>query len=315
MKILITGVHGFVGSNLVNNLAGHHDIYGLDILSRRETGLQFTLNWSEMDKFPQLDTIIHLAGKAHDIRNSSSEEEYFKINVGLTQKIFQFFLTSSATKFLFFSSVKAVSDSPGTDIVSEKNIPTPLTAYGKSKLKAEEYILSEWQKWSSNSFNEKRIYILRPCMIHGPGNKGNLNLLYKFSQKRIPWPLGSFENKRSFSSVDNVSYVIKKLIENIVESGIYNIADDDPVSTNEIIQLMAECFNKRTQIWKISPGLIRSIAKTGDVLNLPLNSERLNKLTESYMVSNEKLKQALGIEKMPVPAIDGLRKTLNSFKL
>lgn len=58
----------------------------------------------------------------------------------------------------------------------------------------------------------KQVYILRPCMIHGPGNKGNLNLLYNVVKKGIPWPLGSFENRRSFTSIDNLCYVVEGLL-------------------------------------------------------------------------------------------------------
>lgn len=56
---------------------------------------------------------------------------------------------------------------------------------------------------------EKNVYIMRPCMIHSPGNKGNLNLLYGVVKKGIPWPLSAFENKRTFTSIDNLCLKIK----------------------------------------------------------------------------------------------------------
>ena len=95
------------------------------------------------------------------------------------------------------SSVKAVADNL-VGVLSEDRKPSPKTHYGKSKLYAERYILSK------KIPNNKRIYILRPCMIHGPNNKGNLNLLYNLVSKKIPWVLGSFQNKRSYCSVDNL---------------------------------------------------------------------------------------------------------------
>jgi len=76
-------------------------------------------------------------------------------------------------------------------------------------------------------------------MIHGPGNKGNLNLLYKLVQKGLPWPLGAFENKRSFTSIDNLTHIITQIIEKEIDPGIYQIADDEALSTNELIQLIA----------------------------------------------------------------------------
>ncbi|MBV5342376.1 nucleoside-diphosphate-sugar epimerase, partial [bacterium] len=93
------------------------------------------------------------------------------------------------------------------------------------------------------------LYILRPCMIHGPGNKGNLNLLYNVVKRGIPYPLGAFENRRSFCSIDNLSFVINGLIENQVASGIYNVCDDETVSTNELIELISISLGKKSRIW------------------------------------------------------------------
>ena len=151
-------------------------------------------------------------------------------------------------------------------------------------------------------------------MIHGPGNKGNLNLLYILVQKGLPWPLGAFDNKRSFCSIDNVSFAVQQLIEKNIESGVYQIADDEALSTNELIGLIAASQNKSVKIWNISVKLMNAIARIGDFLHLPLNGERLKKLTESYVVSNVKIKQALLISKMPVSAKAGMKKTLDSFK-
>ena len=96
-------------------------------------------------------------------------------------------------------------------------------------------------------------------------------------------------------------------------SGTYQVADDEPLSTNELIKLIAASQNKKARIWQINSGLISFAAKVGNKLHLPLNSERLKKLTDSYVVSNSKLKKALGIEKMPVSAVEGMRRTLRGF--
>ena len=162
--------------------------------------------------------------------------------------------------------------------------------------------------------DNKKVYILRPCMIHGPGNKGNLNLLYKIQQKGLPWPLGAYENRRSFCSVDNLLFTVQQLIEKNIEPGSYQVGDDEALSTNDLIRIMASAQHKKAKIWSIPAGLIKTMARLGDFLHLPLNSERLKKLTESYVVSNEKIKKALGIEKMPVTAKEGLLKTLASFE-
>ena len=340
MNILITGIHGFVGSNLVMALKSRHTLYGLDIVATEKDGVIKTFSWEDIkpesfsfQNFSKLDAIIHLAGKAHDTKNQSAAQSYFDINTGLTQKIFDFFLQSSAKKFIFFSSVKAAADSVVGDILTEDVIPTPVGPYGESKIKAEEYIINKLtvdngqltvtmqhdsaancQLSTVHCQLNKQVYILRPCMIHGPGNKGNLNLLYNVVKKGIPWPLGAFENRRSFTSIDNLCYVVEGLLTKDVPGGIYHMGDDEAMSTNELIATMCEVMGKKPHIWKMNKGLMEGCAGIGTLLHLPLNTERLRKLTENYVVSNDKIKRALGIDKMPVTAKEGLIKTIKSFE-
>ncbi len=310
MKILITGIHGFVGSNLVNTLKEHSSIYGVDIVAPKREGVIKTFSWQDMDNglLPEVDAIIHLAGKAHDTKNRAAADIYFKINTELTKKIYNHYLNSSATKFIFFSTAKAAADRVIGEYLTEEVIPSPVGPYGESKIRAEEYILS------TKPAEGKHLYILRPCMIHGPGNKGNLNLLYSMVRKGIPWPLGAFENRRTFTSIDNLTYVIDSLLLQEIDSGIYNMADDEALSTNQLIQLICESLGKKAHIWYINRGFITWCARVGGILHLPLNPDRLKKLTEDYVVSNAKIKKAIGIERMPVNARDGLINTFNSFK-
>ena len=309
MKILITGVHGFVGSNLVKALSEEHTIYGLDIVSPVKDGVRYTFSWDYLDKengIPEVDAIIHLAGKAHDTKNQTVSDVYFKVNTGLTQMIYDYFLKSKAKKFIFFSTAKAAADKVD-GVLTEDVVPSPVGPYGESKIAAEKYI-------QEHLVADKQVYILRPCMIHGPGNKGNLNLLYGVVKKGIPWPLGAFENRRTFTSIDNLCFVIDGLLTKDVPTGIYNMGDDEALSTNELIEEICKSLGKKAHIWKLPKGLMTGIAKVGGTLHLPLDPERLRKLTENYISSNAKIKKALGVEKMPVDAREGLKTTLESFK-
>lgn len=309
MKILITGVHGFVGSNLVAALKNEHTIYGLDIISPLKEGVEKTFSWDDLDtgRVPEVDAIIHLAGKAHDTKNQSAAEVYFKVNTGLTQKIFDYFLAhESIKKFVFFSTAKAAADKV-EGVLTEDVVPAPVGPYGESKIAAEKYIQEHMPA-------DKRVYIFRPCMIHGPGNKGNLNLLYKVVSKGIPWPLGAFENRRTFTSVENICFAVNGVLTKDVPSGIYNMGDDEALSTNELIEEICKSLGKKAHIWRLPMGLMKGVAKVGGWLHLPLNPERLRKLTENYISSNAKIKKALGVERMPVDARTGLQRTLESFK-
>lgn len=291
MSIYLTGSSGFVGENIVT--------YFTEQLAITNFTRGSAINIQE-------DIVIHLAGKAHDLKNVSSVADYYLVNTDFTKNVYDAFLSSDAKVFIFLSSVKAVADEVKEEL-TEDFISNPVTHYGKSKLLAEQYILSKSVPIG------KRVYILRPCMIHGPGNKGNLNLLYKIVSKGFPWPLGKFENKRSLCSIDNLCFIIKELIENDqIQPGVYNIADDEPISTIEIIKLISEIQGKKSFIWNTPKILIIKLSKLGDLFRLPLNSERLKKLTETYIVSNKKIKQALN-KSLPISSINGLMKTFKSF--
>lgn len=309
MKILITGVHGFVGSNLVTALKKEHTIYGLDIIAPEKDGVVKTYSWDDLDagNVPDVDAIVHLAGKAHDTKNQSATEVYFKVNTGLTQKIFDYFLAHEGIKkFVFFSTAKAAADKV-EGVLTEDVVPAPVGPYGESKIAAEKYIQEHMPA-------DKRVYIFRPCMIHGPGNKGNLNLLYNVVRKGIPWPLGAFENRRTFTSVENICFAVNGVLTKDVPSGIYNMGDDEALSTNELIEEICKSLGKKAYIWRLPKGLMFFVARVGGWLHLPLNPERLRKLTENYISSNEKIKKALGVEQMPVDARKGLQRTLESFR-
>ena len=269
-------------------------------------GVRFTFSWDFLDKpneIPEVDAIIHLAGK----------DTYFKINRDLTVKIFDWFLNQpKCKKFVFFSTAKAAADKV-EGVLTEDVIPAPVGPYGESKIAAEQYILKT-MKERPEEFTEKHVYIFRPCMIHGPGNKGNLNLLYNVVRKGIPWPLGAFENRRTFTSVGNICFAVNGVLTREVPSGIYNMGDDEALSTNELIEEICKSLGKKAHIWKLPKGLMLGVARLGGWLHLPLDSERLRKLTENYISSNEKIKKALGVEKMPVDARKGLQATLMSFK-
>jgi nucleoside-diphosphate-sugar epimerase len=297
INCLITGYTGFVGTNLIKYFSTNENINVIKL------DLRFHV---EIEIPDTIDCIIHLVGKAHDLKSISNPHEYYEVNFDLTKKIFDAFLNSNAKTFITLSSVKAAVDHTN-EILTEDFIPNPISHYGISKLKAEQYIIE-----SSLHLN-KKYYILRPCLIHGPGNKGNFNLLFKLIKHGTPWPLGSFHNKRSYCSIDNLTFVLEELISrDDIISGIYNISDDESISTNHLIKLISLVTNKKIFILSIPKNVISLIAKIGDLFLLPFNTEKLQKLTENFIVSNIKLTNALKKE-LPIKANIGLQKTFKSF--
>jgi len=296
-KILLSGASGFVGINLSKFLVDLD--YCVDSVNIK-SGIHPSV-------LENCDVFIHLAGIAHDVKGKYTYEDYLSTNYKLTKDLYDIFLKSNAKIFIFFSSIKAVTDH-SDEILTEKIFPNPKTSYGESKLLAENYILNHSCKENQKAF------IIRPCMIHGKNNKGNLNDLYKFIKLGIPWPFGLYENKRSFCSIDNLLFVIEKLIsiENI-QSGIYNMADSEPLSTNEVVAMIANSQNRKLNKIDIPIKLIKLLGRLGDLFNLPFNSLKIEKLTQNFVVSNHEILKQIN-SNLPLTAKEGLAKTLFHYK-
>jgi nucleoside-diphosphate-sugar epimerase len=294
--LAITGANGFVGKNL-SFFLNNTNLFEINPINLRK-------NWTIKD-----DTyaMIHLAGIAHDLKKANNPELYYDINYKLTKDVFDKFLNSKAIIFIYISSIKAITDFSDTPLC-EDAFANPMSDYGKSKLLSENYILSKL-----DGLINKKVYILRPTMIYGPGNKGNLTLLYSFVSKKLPWPLASFNNQRSFCYINNLCYVINEILKSNFQSGVYNVCDDEIISTNELVNIMA-LANKRKPILIFVPKYIVIIlGKIGDLFSNTFNSDRLNKLTENFIVSNLKLRSQLK-SNMPFKAHEALLETFLFFK-
>jgi nucleoside-diphosphate-sugar epimerase len=312
MRVLITGANGFIGHRLCEYLYNVGLIVeALDLDARPAAFISRFYTWDEFDTIPfmEMEAIIHLAGLAHDLRKASDESAYYEINFGLTRRIVDRLANhppvagrTEGPVFILMSSVKACADAVvGT--LTEEAEPSPVTPYGKSKLMAEDYVAKHYRPY----------YILRSCMVHGPGNKGNLNLLFKFSRLRFPWPLGAYESARSFLSIDNLCFVFERIILAKAKFGIYIVADDEPISTSDILRIFWKAQGRRGIVLRIPKTIVRFCAWAGEVLHLPLNTENLAKLTEPYVASNGKLKKALGIDRLPLDPVDGLSRAARYF--
>ncbi len=293
MHILITGTHGYVGQSLVRTLSPQHTIYALSTSSTPIDGVHHYYAWDNLSRLPEVEVIIHLAAIVHDTAHRHSLQHYHNINYGLSKRIFDHFCTSTARIFIHFSSVAAVAHKV-QDVLTEEVEPSPLGAYGTTKLAAERYILQHTPP-------HKQVYILRPTMIYGAGCKGNFLLLRNFVNSGFPYPLGDFDNRRTFTSIDNVTFIVNRLLTTSIPSGIYNICDDESISTVTLVTLISSAIGRKARIWCINKHIISALAYVGSWLHAPFNRQRLGKLTDNYQVSNNKIKKALGIDTMPAP--------------
>ena len=302
MNVLITGISGFLGFNLVRsfNKINEVKIFGLSS-TLKGNNYQFVekiYSYEELDDFNQFDVVIHLAGIAHDIGGNYNDSDYDRVNVNLTKQIFEKFVNSSATKFIFLSSSKVYGDNL-KDICEDAQL-SPVSKYAKTKV--------ECEKWLEENKKEKKIYVLRPAMIHGEGGRGNLNLLNKLLSNLLFNPFASIHNSRSFLCVENFCFLIQEIIKDNVIPGTYNVADYKPLSLSRVTTILSD--KKRLRIPK---SLFKLISTFFEVLNISIfNRSVFNKLMGDFVISTKKL-ELQGVF-FPYSSEEGMMNSRNSFK-
>jgi len=305
MKVLITGTTGFVGKNLKSFL--YQREYNITEVNRTKV-IPGSFTFGEAVKGAcSAEAWVHLAAKANDIVRPKLLDEYIEANVELTKKLFSAFINDPiADTFIYVSTIKAAAAIASHPLTEDDELEVDIP-YGASKRMAEKYLLSVQLP------PQKKLVILRPTMVYGYNKSSNLYSLYKLVKNGLPYPFAAFTNSRTMLSIDNLVFVIWQIIKNKqFKPGIYNVADDEPVSTNQLIDLMGTAIGKKPVKWNIPVWLVRSIASIGDVARLPINTKKINKLTESYIVSNTKLKQELK-EPLPWSAKESLLNLFSDF--
>lgn len=294
--VIVSGSSGFVGQNLLNRIP---EAVGVSLRDK---------NWPE--KFKDSSIIINLVGKAHDHLGIATKEDYYMVNFDLTKSIFEEFVRSKSKLFIHISSIAATEEIESVEPLVEEGVCNPVSWYGKSKRDAEEWLLNQEMP------EGKKMIILRPPMIHGPGDKGNLGLLYKFISKGLPYPFSNFNNSRSFISITNFIFYIKEVIAKYedMENGIYHVADNEFISTTDIIEIIKGVTGKNVLKLGLPKSIVRLIANMGEVLPIPLNKTKLKKLTSTLVVSNKKINRSLNITKLPETSSEGVIRTINWFR-
>lgn len=241
-KVLITGSNSYVGTNVEKWLLRETEKYYVETLDMRDP------NWQNFD-FTQFDVVFHVAGIAHVSTKKSMKDLYFKVNRDLTIETAQKAKKSGVKQFIFMSSMIVYSSKE--TMIKNDTKPNPDNFYGMSKLQAEDGVLT----LSDESFI---VSILRPPMIYGSNSKGNLLTLSKVVEKIKVFP--NISNKRSILNINNLSNVVKGIIDNET-SGILFPFDKGSFGTTEIIISILAKKEKKIILTKLFNPFIRFLVK------------------------------------------------------
>jgi len=317
--ILITGASGFVGRHLIPDLIQPSLHIVAAIRKPQPLAPNFTYvtvgdisgstEWSET--LLDVDVIIHLAARAHVINDSVSdpEAEFYKTNTVATENLVRQAITCGVKHFIFMSSVGAMATLSDCPLI-ESSPCLPETPYGKSKLQAEQAI----ERLCNHS--PMTWTIIRSPLVYGPGNPGNMARLQALIQKKLPLPLASIQNRRSFIYVESlVDAIITCMTHPKARNQTFLVSDGQDLSTPELMQKIAYYSGHPCRLVPVPLPLLQTAARCGDLaerlLNrpLPLNSDALQKLTGSLTVDSSKICHELNWHP-PFTVDQGLARTL-----
>lgn len=322
MKILVTGATGFIASHLIPFLklkgwqivAATHRPTTSHQLSANVTpvlvgDIDGTTHWD--NALNGIDTVVHLAARAHILQEAASnpEAEFFRVNTEGTENLVKQSIQAGVKHFIFISSVGAIA-TLSNQALTENSSCNPDTPYGRSKLQAEQALInlahSSQMTWT----------ILRPTLVYGAGNPGNMERLMKLVNRGLPLPFGAVRNRRSFIYVGNlVDAIATSLIHPKATNQLFLVSDSQALSTPELIKMIAIYLNRPCNLLPVPPELLRLAGNLGSAIEqsskqpMPINRSIIDRLLGSLWVDTSHIQTTLNWQP-PFTMAQGLSQTL-----
>jgi nucleoside-diphosphate-sugar epimerase len=283
-SLLFTGASGFLGRNILSVLSEKYRVDTLDF----SNAAVYSINLAEQIPVlhTQYDIVLHAAGKAHSIPKSSKGiQEFYGVNYTGTRNLCEGLEKSGVPRSFVFISTVAVYGREEGELIAENHPLNAETPYGKSKIQAEEFLL----EWCGR--NKVSLIILRPSLLAGKNPPGNLGAMIKGISTGRYFSIAGGKARKSIAMADDIARLIPYCEG---KSGIFNLCDSRHPSFRELESLIARQLKKPLSV-NIPMRLAKCLAKAGDMLKfLPINTERLGKITQSLTFSNRKIQNELG---------------------
>ncbi len=313
MRVLVTGATGFVGRFLCPLLAarGHQvtaavrqqpDVPVGEAVSTVSVGdIGLDTDWSEA--LNGIGAIMHLAARTHVLNEKGAESDalYHQVNVGGTTGLARAAVAHGIQRFVFLSSIKALSERSGASALTESTRPVPEDAYGRTKLEAENAL----QEIAAETGME--VAILRPPLVYGPGVKANLLNLIRACNKRTPLPFGLINNKRSLVYIGNLADALVCLLESKgLTAETFLVSDGEAISTPELVRRISVALDQSSRLMPCPVWLLRLAGV------LTARSDTIDRLTGSLEIDDSKIRRQLGWTP-PFNMLQGLERTAAWF--
>jgi nucleoside-diphosphate-sugar epimerase len=265
-RVLVTGASGFVGRALVADLAAAGvvvraamrqpaDVFPRSVEVVAVSDLTRPVEWRALLK--GVETVVHLAGLAHAPADTA-EEAYDRVNRLATTELANAAQAMGIRRLIFTSSIGAQGVSSSSQVLRETDPPRPTSAYGRSKLAAEDAIRAAGVPFT----------ILRPVLVYGPGAKGSMARLVQLTSEPWPLPLGLFRNRRSLLARENLLAAIHLALNTEAAGETYIVADPEALTVAEIVTALRAGAGRPPRLLPVPPMFVamalRSLGRADD---------------------------------------------------
>lgn len=307
MRILVTGATGFVGRHLVPALVKEgYVVRGTRRAGRSDSFREGPQEWADLSDITSasewlgaaedVDAVIHLAGLAHQIGPGAEirESEYQRANAGGSERLAEAAKRAGVRRVIMISSIAVLGPYDGTPF-TEASPALPETAYGRSKLEGERAVqrilISGQTDWS----------IIRPPLVYGPGNPGNMARLLGLIDRGLPLPLGRLDARRSYLYAGNLVDLLTRCVTHPGASRrVFLVDDGKPIETRELIRQLAVYAGKPARLFPVPLSVLRALGPLGDQLerltgrSMGINTYSIDRLLGSLVIDSRAVQNALG---------------------